>query len=54
MAATLKPILISTDIDILLPGRGDQEQKSGQAAHVKIEQPTQKDPDRRKEEVEER
>ena len=50
--ATLKSTLPLADIDILLPGRGDQEQESGQALRMKIEQLPQKDPDRREEEEE--
>ena len=49
--ATLKSTLPLADIDILLPGRGDQEQESGQALRMKIEQLPQKDPDRREEEL---
>ena len=49
--ATMKPTLPLTDIDVLLPGRGDQEQESGQALRMKIEQLPQKDPDRREEEL---
>ena len=35
MDATLKSTLPLADIDILLPGRGDQEQESGQALRMK-------------------
>ena len=51
--ATLKSTLPLADIDILLPGRGDQEQESGQALHMNIEQLPEKDPDRQEEELEE-
>ena len=51
--ATLKSTSPLADIDILLPGRGNQEQESGQALRMKIEQLLRKDPDRREEELEE-